>query len=57
MVALQRSAIAVMAALQCWGKQMLKVFSISQDRSKELVLITDLGLKKFLIGSTIDELP
>jgi hypothetical protein len=25
--------------------------------SKELVLITDLGLEKFLIGSTIDELP
>jgi hypothetical protein len=26
-------------------------------KHKELVLITDLGLEKFLIGSTNDELP
>jgi hypothetical protein len=30
---------------------------LTKDFSKELVLITDLGLEKFLIGSTIDELP
>jgi hypothetical protein len=32
-------------------------FLCRNENTKELVLITDLGLEKFLIGSTNDELP
>jgi hypothetical protein len=39
-----------------WDEQRTNM-TVLNPKVKELVLITDLGLKIFLIGSTIDELP
>jgi hypothetical protein len=38
-------------------KFMMGTYKFMMGTYKELVLITDLSLKIFLIGSTIDELP